>query len=195
MEGVRKFQLFFVAQYRRVGQFFVARHRYLNPFCWPPRLVKVLTAAFFMIMLPIYLFIGLQPVPLVDATSYPSLEIPTINLKTPVASVELIDRQLAVPATIAGVYQPFENKLFIIGHSSTVFQNLDQLEVGQVFSYDGQQFLVTDRITLEKSAISMNTLLSDAPDKTIIIMTCAGEPLPNQDATHRLIVTAKLAVN
>lgn len=193
MEGVRRFQLFFVAQCRRVGQFFVAHYRYLNPFCWPPRLVKVLAVTFFMIMIPIYLFIGLQPTPLVDAASYPALEIPAINLKTPVASVELIDRQLAVPATIAGVYQPFENKLFIIGHSSTVFQNLDQLEVGQAFSYNGQHFLVTDRIILEKSAISMNALLSDAPDKTIIIMTCAGEPLPNQDATHRLIVTAKLA--
>jgi sortase (surface protein transpeptidase) len=39
----------------------------------------------------------------------------------------------------------------------------------------------------------MNELLSDAPEKTVIIMTCAGDPLPNQDATHRLIITATLA--
>lgn len=192
MEGAKKFQLFFVARYRRLKSFFRTHYRYLNPFCWPERLVKVIAAAFFMIMLPIYLFIGLQPAPLVDAASYPSLEIPAINLKTPVTNVELIDHQLTVPATIAGIYQPFENKLFIIGHSSTVFQNLDQLKIGQTFSYDDQQFIITDHTILEKSAISMNDILKDVPEKTVIIMTCAGESLPNQDATHRLIITAEL---
>lgn len=192
MEGAKKIQLFFVARYYRLKSFFKTRYHYLNPFCWPERLVKVIAAAFFMIMLPIYLFIGLQPAPLVDAASYPSLEIPAIDLKTPVTNVELIDHQLTVPANIAGIYQPFENKLFIIGHSSTVFQNLDQLKINQTFSYDGQQFIVTDRTILAKSAISMNDILKDAPEKTVVIMTCAGEPLPNQDATHRLIITAKL---
>ena len=36
----------------------------------------------------------------------------------------------------------------------------------------------------------MEEILSPAETNTIIIMTCAGEPLPGQDATHRLIVTA-----
>lgn len=166
---------------------------YLNPFSWPTRLVKVLTAAFFMIMLPIYFFIGFQPAPLADAASYPPLKIPAINLETPVTTVELVNHQLAVPATIAGVYQPFENKLFIIGHSSTVFQNLDQLSIEDQITYDGELYTIIDRITLPKSDISMNDLLADAPQKTIIIMTCAGEPLPNQDATHRLILTATLS--
>lgn len=182
MEGMKTLKVFFVVHYR-----------YLNPFCWPKRLIKVLSAAFFIIMLPIYLFIGLQPAPLADAASYPVLEVPSIDLKTPVARVELVDRQLTVPATIAGIYQPFDNKLFIIGHSSTVFKSLDRLQINQSFTYDGEQYLITDRIILEKSAISMNELLSDAPKKTIIIMTCAGDPLPNQDATHRLIITATLA--
>lgn len=182
MEGMKTLKVFFVAHYR-----------YLNPFCWPKRLIKVLSAAFFMIMLPIYLFIGLQPTPLVDAASYPALEIPSINLKTPVTSVELVDRQLSVPATIAGIYQPFNNKLFIIGHSSTVFKNLSHLQTNQSFIYDGEQYLITDRIILEKTSINMGELLSDTPRKTVIIMTCAGDPLPNQDATHRLIITAVLA--
>ena len=179
--------------FTRAKNFLIDNFVYLNPFCWPNRLVKVLAATFFMIMLPIYLFIGLQPAVPADAASYPVLEIPAINLKTPVASVELIDRQLEVPAVIAGVYQPFANKLFIIGHSSTVFHNLDQLQASAQFTYDGKLYAVTDRAIVEKTAISMNDLLSDAPEKTIIIMTCAGEPLPNQDATHRLIITAKLA--
>lgn len=182
MEGMKTLKVFFATHYR-----------YLNPFCWPKRLIKVLSAAFFMIMLPIYLFIGLQPAPLADAASYPVLEAPSIDLKTPVARVELVDRQLAVPATIAGIYQPFDNKLFIIGHSSTVFKHLDHLHIDQSFTYDGEQYLITDHTILEKSAINMNELLSDAPEKTVIIMTCAGDPLPNQDATHRLIITAILA--
>lgn len=204
MEGMKTLKVFFATyfyrlrtasetRFRHLKSFFKAYRHYLNPFCWPKRLIKVLSAAFFMIMLPIYLFIGLQPTPLADAASYPVLEIPSIDLKTPVARVELIDRQLTVPATIAGIYQPFDNKLFIIGHSSTVFKNLDRLQINQSFTYDGEQYLITDRIILEKSAISMNELLSDAPEKTIIIMTCAGDPLPNQDATHRLIITATLA--
>lgn len=203
MEGEKKLSLFSViygcrayllfAAYRaRIQSFFRAHSRYLNPFCWPKRLVKVLTAAFFMIMLPIYLFIGLQPAPLVDAASYPSLEIPAIHLKTPVANVDLVDRQLAVPATIAGIYRPFRNKLFIIGHSSTVFQDLDQLKLEGTLHYDGEQYHIIDRAIVEKSAINMAELLADTPEKTLIIMTCAGEPLPDQDATHRLIITATL---
>lgn len=202
MEGVKQakplFALLRIARsslqsLRQAHNFLVTNARYLNPFCWPKRLVKVLTAAFFMVMLPIYLFIGLQPSSLADAASYSTLEIPAINLKTPVTGVELIDRQLAVPATIAGVYQPFENKLFIIGHSSTVFQELDQLQTSQKIIYNGETYTIVDRTIIEKSNISMNQLLADAPQKTIIIMTCAGKPLPNQDATHRLIITATLA--
>lgn len=166
---------------------------YLNPLLWPPRLVKVLTAGFFMIMLPIYIFIGLQPAPIADAASYPTLTIPAINLETPVATVELVDRQLSVPATIAGIYQPTDNKLFIIGHSSTVFKRLDRLQVSDQLTYDGEQYTITDRVVLEKSAISMNDILADTPEKTIVIMTCAGTPLPDQDATHRLILTAILS--
>lgn len=195
MEGhkLSRFYRYFLRTKNRTVHSLKDNLPYLNPFCWPKRLIKTLAAAFFMIMLPIYLFIGLQPAPFADAASYPILEIPTINLKTPVASVELVDRQLAVPATIAGIYQPFDNKLFIIGHSSTVFKNLNQLQLNHTFTYANETYHITDRTILQKSNISMNELLADTPEKTIIIMTCAGEPLPNQDATHRLIITATLA--
>ena len=36
----------------------------------------------------------------------------------------------------------------------------------------------------------MTEVLSSANIDTLILMTCAGDPLPNQDATHRLLVTA-----
>ncbi len=38
----------------------------------------------------------------------------------------------------------------------------------------------------------MTEILSGASVDTIILMTCAGDSLPNQDATHRLIITAEI---
>ena len=163
---------------------------YLNPLRWSKRAVRVFVSAFFMIMLPIYLYIGFHPASSLDYTGYPVLEIPSINLSTPVAEIELEDRELIAPATIAGVYRANPHKLFIIGHSSTVFHNLRKLEVNQNFIYDGITYHVTSAITLEKSTISMADLLAETPEDAIVIMTCAGEPLPNQDATHRFIITA-----
>lgn len=172
--------------------FFRAKFRYLNPLRWSNRAIRVFVAGFFMIMVPIYLYLGFLPASSLDYTNYPTLEIPTINLSTPVAKIELQDRELIAPATIAGVYQPHLNKLFIIGHSSTVFKNLHQISENALFSYENQTYQVQSISTLEKSAIDMKNILSPTEEKTIIIMTCAGTPLPNQDATHRLIITATL---
>lgn len=165
----------------------------LNPLNWSNQEIKLFLGAFFAIMLPIYIFIGLQPIPTANADSLPHLEIPSISLNTPVASLELTDHQLIAPETIAGVYKSAENKLFIIGHSSTVFKKLDRVKVGETFTYEGKTYQVQELKTLLKSDISMTEILQAEGQETIIIMTCAGSPLPNQDATHRLIVTATLA--
>lgn len=165
--------------------------RNLNPLNWSKTEVKMFLIAFLAIMLPVYLFIGLQPAIPADAASYPQLEIPTIDLKTPVASIQLTDEhQLIAPAAIAGIYTQAENKLFIIGHSSTVFKKLDQVQLGDTFTYDTKTYRINSIETLIKSDISMRQILQPEAIETIIIMTCAGQPLPNQDATHRLIVTA-----
>lgn len=163
---------------------------YLNPLNWSYRAIRVFTAAFFTIMLPIYIFIGLQPALPAEAANYPVLEINSINLKTPVAPLELTDRQLIAPATIAGSYSQAANKTLIIGHSSTVFAKLHRAEFGDQFSYNDHTYQITDIITLAKPDVSMAEILAPASTDTIIIMTCAGEPLPNQDATHRLLITA-----
>lgn len=166
------------------------RLRYLNPLRWSKRTVRVFMAAFFAILLPIYLYIGFRPVSSLVLEDYPTLDIPSINLTTPVAEIHLENRELIAPATIAGVYHANPNKIFIIGHSSTVFKNLHELNIGENFVYDTKTYTVSSTITLEKSAIIMSNLLSETPEETIVIMTCAGDPLPNQDATHRFIVTA-----
>lgn len=163
----------------------------LNPFTWSKSTVKLFLVSFLSIMLPVYLFIGFQPAIPADAATYPQLEIPSISLKTPVASLQLTDdHQLIAPAAIAGIYTQSENKLFIIGHSSTVFNKLNRVNLGDTFAYNSESYRITDIKTLAKSDISMREILQPEPEKTIIIMTCAGDPLPDQDATHRLIVTA-----
>lgn len=161
-----------------------------NPFSWSMRTTKVIFSAFFMIVLPIYLYAGFQPASHVEAVSYPTLEIPSINLSTPVEPLALEGNELISPATIAGSYQRFENKLFIIGHSSTVFQNLNQVQEGDFITYDGDSYQVFLLETLAKSNIDMSKIIGDTPTPVMIIMTCAGTPLPRQDATHRLLVYA-----
>lgn len=164
----------------------------LNPFCWSKRTLRVVTTAFFLILLPLYIFIGVNPASSVDYSAYPTLEIPDIALSTPVAALELQDRQLIAPATIAGSYYQNPSKTLLIGHSSTVFRRLHQIQPGSNFSYQGKSYTVSSVVTLAKSDIDMAELLSPTPVETVVIMTCAGDPLPNQDATHRLIVTATI---
>lgn len=167
----------------------------LNPFRWSKRAIRVFTAGFFLITLPIYIFIGMQPAMSINTEGMPVLKIADLNLETPVQPLSLENQELIAPANIAGSYSNHTNKTLIIGHSSTIFKTLNQVEVGDALDYDGQTFIIIGADTLEKSEISMNEILAPAAENTIIIMTCAGKSLPHQDATHRLIVTAVLENN
>ena len=164
----------------------------LNPFSWGERTIKIVTVLFFCIALPVYLYIGFQPYMPADAASYPSLSISSIGLSVPVEPLELKDRQLNVPDMIVGSYGPNINKTLLVGHSSTVFEELDQLRVDQEINYNDSVYRVTEIKVLRKEEISMTEILSGASVDTIILMTCAGDSLPNQDATHRLIITAEI---
>lgn len=167
----------------------------LNPFCWSLRAIKVFLAGFFLIMVPVFFYIGFQPVSTTEALSYEALTINSIDLETPVAPLQLEDHQLTAPAKIAGVYSQNPHRSLIIGHSSTVFQDLEQITVGADIIYAEKTYTVTQVETLPKSEISMQNILASSETDTIIIMTCAGNPLPEQDATHRLIVTATSVEN
>ena len=164
----------------------------LNPLRWSTRTVKVVTAGFFMIFLPLYLFFGFQPVNEVDATNYPELRIPSIELQTPVKPVTAHDHQLEVPDAIAGSYSPRVNKTLLVGHSSTVFKNLHRAKINDLINYNDYDYRITKIEIYPKSDINMSKILADTEINTIIIMTCAGESLPNQDATHRLLITAEV---
>jgi len=174
----------------RLSSLFEASWKKINPHSWSKRTTRVVCATILTIMLPLYLYIGFQPVSSVEASNYPLLEIPEIGLSTPVLGLELKDRQLIAPADVAGSYSQAENKTFIIGHSSTVFQKLKLLGIYDEFTYGGKTYQVTNLATLEKANIDMQEILAPASEDTVVIMTCAGIALPNQDASHRLIVTA-----
>ena len=146
----------------------------------------------FIFMFAVYLFFGLQ---FAEATNYEisaTLEIPSLNIESDVTKLRLIDHELKAPETIVGSFSKNENKTLLIGHSSTVFEGLDKVQIGATVVYDEDMFTVTDIEMVKKSDINMNTLLRSAEKRTIIIMTCAGERVGEADATHRLIITAEV---
>lgn len=140
---------------------------------------------------PIYAHMSVEKVSSIEALSYPTLSITNINLETPVAGLEMIDRKLTPPETIAGSYSQNENKTLIIGHSSTVFKKLEQVRLGNEIKYGDKTYIVTNTVTLEKSQVDMSSVLATSESNTLVLMTCAGDPLPDQDATHRLLITAQ----
>ena len=162
----------------------------LNPFLWSNRQISIATAILLAVLIPVYLFIGLQPSLPVNAANLPQLNINSINLNIPVEPLTLNNHQLDVPANIAGSYSQNEHKTLLVGHSSTAFRKLNQLKLGQTIKYNDSAYIITEITTLPKSEVNMTQILSKKPQDTLILMTCAGESLPNQDATHRLIITA-----
>ena len=150
---------------------------------------KIFIGVYFLAF-AIYLIIGLQPA---EATHYEisaELAIPSINLTTDVTTLALEDYKLNTPDTIAGSYTRAENKTLLIGHSTTVFQNLDQVEVGDYVNYNDKTYQVDKIELMEKATIDMDEILATTQKDTIVIMTCAGTLLDGGDATHRLIITA-----
>ena len=161
------------------------------------RKVVIGLLAFYAVAVPVYLYIGFQPSGNA-AFAYAeearaatgSLAIPGINLFAPISDVELSGRVLTAPNYIVGRYQPYENKVFIMGHSSTVFQRLSEVSVGDEIIYDSRSFKVISREIMAKSEISMREILKDEKEPTIVLMTCSGEHISGQDYSHRLIIHA-----
>lgn len=156
------------------------------------RCMQTFLVLFAVIFTSMFIIVGYQPAP-TDAINYPELNIAAIQLDTTVAPIEPVDRRLDAPATIAGAYSQNNNKTLIIGHSTTVFQDLHKLAIGNTIMYGNRKYTVTKIETLPKSEVNMQSVLASTKRETIVIMTCAGELLENQDATHRLLVTAMIS--
>ena len=139
-----------------------------------------------------YLLVGLKPT--ADATNYEisaELEIPAIGLASEVTTLKLKYHHLETPRTIVGSFAREANKVLLIGHSSTVFRDLDDLAVDDEIIYDETLYKVLSSEVIAKTDVDMGELLAATEKDTIVIMTCAGETLGDNDATHRLIVTAE----
>jgi LPXTG-site transpeptidase (sortase) family protein len=129
-----------------------------------------------------------------DGTAYTmdgGLVIPSIDLISGVTKLELKDRKLNTPDTIVGSYSNHTNKTLLIGHSTTIFKNLYQAKIDDSILYNNIEYKISNMEIFEKSDIDMKELLKAEDTDTLVLMTCAGELMSNNDATHRLIVTAK----
>lgn len=160
---------------------------------WSRTQIRRGTLVFFALFLPVYVFLGLQPAPSAEASHYPTLSISSIDLETPVEPLQLEDSTLTAPADIAGSFSLYTSPTLIIGHSATVFARLEQAALGAEIIYDDATYVLVDRQILPKEQINMNQLLARRTTDTLILMTCAGQPLGGQDYTHRLVLAAEKA--
>ena len=126
-----------------------------------------------------------------DASSEERLFIPSIGLIARVRDIERQGNQLIAPDTIAGAYQPTNHKTVIIGHSSTIFQNLKNVKETDTFTFDNKSYKITSREITPKNVVDMEKVVAETEKNTVVLMTCSGEPLGGQDYTHRLIITAE----
>ena len=150
-----------------------------------------LVGAYF-VALVIYLIVGLHPAGARDYNIVSSLYIPSIALDSDVTSLSLNDNKLDTPDSIVGSFSNAENKTLLIGHSTTVFENLHNIDIGAEIFYNNEVYRVDKIETVLKSNVNMNKILSSTQAKTIKIMTCAGELYGDGDASHRLIITATI---
>ena len=155
--------------------------------------IKTVLMGLYAVFFMAYIIVGLNPAEAAQSYEiFAELNIPSINLSSDVTALQLEDRELKTPDTIVGSFSRAENKTLLIGHSSTVFQNLNKVKLGEEIDYDNHIYIAQKIETLEKSEIDMSKLLARANKDTLIIMTCAGTDLGNGDATHRLIITAEV---
>lgn len=143
-----------------------------------------------VVLFGVYIVVGLQPARASDYEISGELEIPSIGLVADVTGVEMKERKLEVPDAIVGSYAKAENKTLLVGHSTTVFSDLDEVELKDEIIYNGKVYKVSGITWTTKERVRMNELLKREDEDTLVIMTCAGELLDGGAATHRLIITA-----
>lgn len=151
---------------------------------------KKLFTLVYVLAFAVYLIVGLQPAGATEYEVSGNLTIPAIDLSSDVTELELIDHKLDTPDTIVGSYKKYDTKTFLVGHSTTVFVNLNKVKAGDIIIYNDIEYKITKTEKMLKSDVDMNKILAPTREDTLVIMTCAGEPMGEKDATHRLVVTA-----
>ena len=154
--------------------------------------LRAIFIGLYVLAFAVYIIVGLQPAEAANYAVSAELAIPDIGLNTDVTTLEFDGHQLNTPREIVGSYSEAQNKTLLIGHSTTVFQNLNQVQLGDTINYDNKVYRVTAIDMVAKSEVKMSKILAPAEKDTIVIMTCAGQLLNGDDATHRLMVTASI---
>lgn len=168
--------------YNRVKEESVELKRHLD--------LRYLFVGLYVVLFVVYIIVGLQPAGAVNYEVSANLNIPSIGLDTDVTSLTLEDNRLNTPDTIVGSYSQAKNKTLLIGHSTTIFENLRSIIIGEKIIYNDKSYEVAEYYVEAKNDISMTELLQTESRDTIVLMTCAGTLLDGGDATHRLIVVA-----
>lgn len=151
---------------------------------------KVIFVGLYVILFAIYIIVGLQPADAAQYKKATELAIPAIGLEVDVAELDLNNGKLDTPDVIVGSYAREANKTLLIGHSTTAFENLNAVRLGDEIIYGGEVYHVVAIDQVRKAEVDMGQVLAEAEKDTVIMMTCAGELLSGGDATHRLLVTA-----
>ena len=151
---------------------------------------RVIFVSLYVFAFIAYIIYGLQPARAVNYDISATLNIPSIDLIADVTALELKNGKLDTPDTIVGSYSRHNNKTLLIGHSTTVFNRLNDVHLGDELEYNNSVYHVVSIDLVSKPDISMTSLLKFEKKDTLILMTCAGELLDGNDATHRLMIKA-----
>ena len=154
---------------------------------------EILAGAYFgflVIYLAIFVIIGLKPAEAVQPEIVAELTVPSIGLASGVTEMSLNNHELETPDTLVGSFARAQNKTLLVGHSSTVFRELDKIQIGDEVAYDETIYKVVEIEVMARDEVNMNEILMGTEQNTLVLMTCAGTDLGDGDATHRLIITA-----
>lgn len=169
--------------------------RKLNPFEWTAATILRVFGGFFVVALPLW-FSGFSVFATTVGVPNAGVEIARIGLSSEVAPVELKNHRLETPEKVAGSYTN-GNKVFLYGHSTGVFAGLAQVAMGDIIAYgEGESravYRVEEVEILPVGEVNMAKLIADTPQKQLVLMTCAGERLADDDYTERLIIYATYA--
>ena len=153
---------------------------------------RAIFVSVYAVFLAVYIIVGLQPVSATSTTQIIStLSIPSIDLEANVTKLTLKDKELQIPDDIVGEFHTSKKNHLLLGHSTTIFKNLENLDVGDTIYYGDNRYIVSTEGIKDKDQVNMKELLKNTGAEKITLMTCAGELLENQDATRRLIITAE----
>lgn len=154
---------------------------------------KYIFIGLYMLAFCAYIVYGLQPVEASATYEITGVvNIPSINLTADVTELQLDGKELHTPDTIVGSFTNSLHTTLLIGHSSGVFKDLEHVRLNEKINYAGQEYVVTKLEYAKKESVNMDKLLEANKKDTLIIMTCAGQPIGDGDATHRFIITASV---